>query len=306
MAEAASPAAVSEEAAEGRGREYPKFYFQINHEKDHHPLVYRGYNRHSHGFCRKNSLQGHYIRYWYADAVYELRTLGIIEGYEDGTFKPDNSVTRAEMTVIMERFLKLMEERGLKDYYISDKFGIRFVKNDMYYGLKDAYGEDLRESENGIGFEHDGDRIKVFYKEKDESIESAILKLIAANGKDSEKCVVIRTDTTLNTLNGHYRIDLADTDIVYTDSDLARIAEADMTAAADGGPFNGDWMKKKIYNERLIDACTEYADPAGLGTSKSTRSYFEYNDYRAKDRFIFLPSSYELEFYDWNGIEFTL
>lgn len=41
----------------------------------------------------------------YADAVNLLSNLGIINGYEDGTFRPDNTITRAEVAAIMVRML---------------------------------------------------------------------------------------------------------------------------------------------------------------------------------------------------------
>ena len=33
----------------------------------------------------------------YEDAVGRLELLGILEGYPDGTFRPDNQITRAEL-----------------------------------------------------------------------------------------------------------------------------------------------------------------------------------------------------------------
>lgn len=241
---------------------------------------------------------------WYTEAIANLTKNGLVEGYHDGTFRPNNNITRAEMSAIIDRLMNLMEERGLKDYYISGKFGIKFVKSDIYYHYLEEYNNDLRESENGIGFEQFGDRIKVFYKDENQNIESAILELIDSQGKNSNDCVVERKDENINTQNGQYKIELADKEIIYTEEELARIAEADETS--DGGPFNGEWMKKKIYNERLINLCTEYADPAGLATSKTIGSYFEYNDYKAKDRYIFLEESFDPEFYEWNSIEFII
>ena len=44
---------------------------------------------------------------WFAPAVYTLSEMGIITGYQDGTFKPNKAVTRAEFTVIAMRFAKL-------------------------------------------------------------------------------------------------------------------------------------------------------------------------------------------------------
>lgn len=43
----------------------------------------------------------------YADAVNLLSNLGIIKGYEDGTFRPDNTVTRAEAATMIVRMLAL-------------------------------------------------------------------------------------------------------------------------------------------------------------------------------------------------------
>ena len=39
----------------------------------------------------------------YEKAVSALSQLGIIKGYDDGTFKPDNDVTRAEFTAMLMR-----------------------------------------------------------------------------------------------------------------------------------------------------------------------------------------------------------
>jgi hypothetical protein len=44
------------------------------------------------------------------EAVNVLTELGVVSGYPDGTYKPDNIVTRAEMAVIVVRAL------GLADY----------------------------------------------------------------------------------------------------------------------------------------------------------------------------------------------
>lgn len=43
----------------------------------------------------------------YTDAVGTLSLMGIVNGYEDGTFRPDNNVTRAEFTAMLMRVLKL-------------------------------------------------------------------------------------------------------------------------------------------------------------------------------------------------------
>ena len=45
---------------------------------------------------------------WYAKAVHTLATLGMINGYSDGTFRPNAKITRAEFTAIAMRFSNQM------------------------------------------------------------------------------------------------------------------------------------------------------------------------------------------------------
>lgn len=47
----------------------------------------------------------------YKDAITTLTTLGVISGYEDGTFRPDNKITRAEFTVLVVRALAMENEQ---------------------------------------------------------------------------------------------------------------------------------------------------------------------------------------------------
>jgi len=42
---------------------------------------------------------------WYKASVINLTSRGIINGYQDGTFAPDKGVSRAELSVIIDRTL---------------------------------------------------------------------------------------------------------------------------------------------------------------------------------------------------------
>ncbi|MBO9598658.1 MAG: S-layer homology domain-containing protein [Cohnella sp.] len=44
---------------------------------------------------------------WAKNAIQNLITVGIIHGYEDGTFRPDNTITREEMVVMISRILNI-------------------------------------------------------------------------------------------------------------------------------------------------------------------------------------------------------
>jgi hypothetical protein len=45
--------------------------------------------------------------YWASGTIDQFSTLGYIAGYPDGTFKPDNRITRAEFVTILDKALKL-------------------------------------------------------------------------------------------------------------------------------------------------------------------------------------------------------
>lgn len=49
---------------------------------------------------------------WFYDSVIALAKAGIVEGYGDGTFKPEESITRAEFVTIMVRYTKLTKGTG--------------------------------------------------------------------------------------------------------------------------------------------------------------------------------------------------
>ena len=56
----------------------------------------------------------------YADAVNLLSNLGVINGYEDGTFRPDNTVTRAEAAAMLVRVLGLAEDVEMGETNFTD------------------------------------------------------------------------------------------------------------------------------------------------------------------------------------------
>lgn len=47
-----------------------------------------------------------YKGHWAEKAIDEVKKAGIMKGYEDGSFKPDEKITRAEVAVIVSKLLK--------------------------------------------------------------------------------------------------------------------------------------------------------------------------------------------------------
>ena len=47
---------------------------------------------------------------WSSGAIYALHAAGIIKGYEDGTYRPKEAVTREEMAILAGRLDRLMQK----------------------------------------------------------------------------------------------------------------------------------------------------------------------------------------------------
>lgn len=56
---------------------------------------------------------------WYADAVEAVTKRGLFTGYADGTFKPDQPITRAELTSVIFKFMGLEERPPVKANFLD-------------------------------------------------------------------------------------------------------------------------------------------------------------------------------------------
>jgi predicted outer membrane repeat protein len=67
---------------------------------------------------------------WYAQAVNYLASGDILRGYEDGTFRPNNPITRAELTAVMSRFFEI-EENGTANFSDVDSthWAVIYINN---------------------------------------------------------------------------------------------------------------------------------------------------------------------------------
>jgi hypothetical protein len=86
-----------------------------------------------------HDISGH----WAESSIREAIMLGFIKGYEDGSFKPNRQVTRAEFTVMLVRALKLSTGDGT-GLFFTDKDGIPlwarpFVKTAAAEKLMEGY-----------------------------------------------------------------------------------------------------------------------------------------------------------------------
>jgi len=87
---------------------------------------------------------------WYDDAVNHLSLTGVIEGYPEGTFKPYDSITRAEFSAIAARFTDTNETGQVSFTDVdSGHWAIGYISNAAYYGWVNGYPEgDFKPDEN--------------------------------------------------------------------------------------------------------------------------------------------------------------
>lgn len=186
--------------------------------------------------------------------------------------------------------------------YTSDELGVRFQYPKEAEGRLTENGNEIRDPQWGeSGF------IRIFDKTEDESIEAAIEKIITAEGKNPKNCVVKKNGISEDGVDMQYMIVLASTtpEILYTQEEKDRIKKADETAKKDGGPFGGETEKQVIYNEKLVAACSIYAQPSWPATSKNIGAWFMYNPVKSTTKFVYMPATADPYFFDTSTIEFT-
>ena len=79
---------------------------------------------------------------WYAKAAAKLSSLGIIKGYEDGSFRGNQTITRAEFTAMAVRFAKI-DDTADCSYSDISKTGWQYpsVSTAAKYGWIQGYGD---------------------------------------------------------------------------------------------------------------------------------------------------------------------
>ena len=77
---------------------------------------------------------------WYAEAVRVMSALGIITGYEDGTFRPQVSITRGEFAALAMRFARRVDGAPVTFTDVSSgDWYYRYVTGAAAYGWITGY-----------------------------------------------------------------------------------------------------------------------------------------------------------------------
>lgn len=88
---------------------------------------------------------------WYSLAVSTLADMGVITGYPDGTFRPNQQITRAEFAAIASRFddLNSSETNAFSDVS-SDHWAISYINSAYARGWINGYTDGTFKPDNGI------------------------------------------------------------------------------------------------------------------------------------------------------------
>ncbi|QSZ27623.1 S-layer homology domain-containing protein [Aceticella autotrophica] len=92
---------------------------------------------------------------WFYNEIQKAKAANIVSGYDDNTFRPNNSITREEAAAILTRLLKLQPVtqdalKGFKDASQVSDWAKDAVNTAVYYGLIKGYPDNTVGPDNPI------------------------------------------------------------------------------------------------------------------------------------------------------------
>lgn len=89
---------------------------------------------------------------WYSKAVNFAADRGYITGYEDGTFRPENPITRAEFAVILGNYLGISRDVGKTSFVdvSSEHFASGYIEDLAQKHIINGYGDRIFKPDNTI------------------------------------------------------------------------------------------------------------------------------------------------------------
>lgn len=100
---------------------------------------------------------------WYSDAVYSLAQKGIVEGYEDETYRPENNINRAEMAVMLDRLITYVESEKGPITILNDAVPIEITDKTFEEVKKDPFAIESQSGSDSINLIDDLLSIDVTY-----------------------------------------------------------------------------------------------------------------------------------------------
>lgn len=90
--------------------------------------------------------------FWAAEYIETATRVGLFGGYEDGTFKPDAAITRAELGTVILRFLKIKEAPGIREHFTdtADHWGKDVIAQIFRHHIIDGYPDGTFRPDQGM------------------------------------------------------------------------------------------------------------------------------------------------------------
>ena len=101
-------------------------------------------------WCQTNDFSDVSASDWYNNAISTLTNAGILDGYEDGTFRPNGNITRAEFATIAVRFFDLTYEGEDLFPDISDHWARDYINQAAAAGFVNGYEDGTFRPNNAI------------------------------------------------------------------------------------------------------------------------------------------------------------
>lgn len=87
---------------------------------------------------------------WFATYVNQLANMNVVNGYEDGSFKPNNNVSRAEFTKMISSFSKLVSSKSVSLVDIENHWAETYIEKAAAQGVIKGYQDNTFKPDNFI------------------------------------------------------------------------------------------------------------------------------------------------------------
>jgi len=143
---------------------------------------------------------------WYEDAVHNLADIGVVEGYEDSTFRPKNNITRAEVAVMFDKYDKYLDSKYKKIYSTYNKDNLSFDYSTEYKVYNADYNENVL-----IVEDIDGGKIEIYAGDRPFGLSGGYADCVTESNVDIEiKSGLVTYDSDYNELlfdGCHYSVE---------------------------------------------------------------------------------------------------
>ena len=96
-----------------------------------------------------SDIDGH----WAESAIQKMADQGIVKGFPDGSFKPENSITRAEFATLIVQAFKLESKNGKVFSDTSQHWAKEFIATANAHGIVNGYNDSIFKPDNKISRE---------------------------------------------------------------------------------------------------------------------------------------------------------